>query len=220
MIFFRQKSSANVIADMLQGLGDPPQAEMYVPYRQGDQLLPNFQMSLVMRTVMDPHMSVPALRSAIREIDRNQPLVKIRTMEENIQLSVAQPRFRTWLVGIFGSIALVLAAVGVYGVMSYSVTQRTNEMGIRVAMGAQPIDIFRTIVGEGLSLAITGVVLGLTGAIMLSRVMHSFVFGVSTVDPATLVTVGILLTLVGLTASFFPAQRATRVDPTIALRYE
>jgi putative ABC transport system permease protein len=209
-----------VVGDVLQGLGDEAKAEMYVPYRQVDALLPIFQMSVVLRTSMEPLTATSALRSAIGEIDPNQPLVNVRSMDQNIQTSVAQPRFRTWLIGTFAALALVLAAVGVYGVMSYSVTQRTGEIGIRVTMGAQPSDIVRIIVGEGLRLALLGVAVGIVGALLLSRLLRTFVFGVSTSDPATFAGVAIVLTLVGAAASYFPARRATRVDPLVALRYE
>jgi putative ABC transport system permease protein len=209
-----------VVGDVLQGLGEEAKAEMYLPYRQADQLLPVFQMSVILRTAMEPLAATSALRSALAEIDPNQPLVNVRSMEQNIQTSVAQPRFRTWLIGIFAALALVLAAVGVYGVMSYSVTQRTSEIGIRVTMGAQPADILRIIVGEGLRLALIGVSIGLVGALLLSRVLRSFVFGVSTSDPVTFAGVAVILTLVGAAASYFPARRATRVDPLVALRYE
>jgi putative ABC transport system permease protein len=209
-----------VVGDVLQGLGDEAKAEMYVPYRQVDALLPIFQMSIVLRTSMEPLAATSALRSAISQIDPNQPLVNVRSMDQNIQTSVAQPRFRTWLIGTFAALALVLAAVGVYGVMSYSVTQRTSEIGIRVTMGAQPSDITRIIVGEGLRLALVGVAVGVVGALLLSRVLRTFVFGVSTSDPATFVGVAVVLTLVGAAASYFPARRATRVDPLVALRYE
>jgi putative ABC transport system permease protein len=209
-----------VVGDVLQGLGDDAKTEMYSPYRQADKYFPILQLSMVLRTTTEPHAAVSALRSVLAEIDPNQPLVNVRSMEENIATSVAQPRFRTWLIGIFAAVALLLAAVGVYGVMSYSVTQRISEIGIRVTMGAQPADIFRIVVGEGLRLALFGVGAGLIGALALSRVLHSFVFGVSTTDPTTFLTVAILLTLVGVAASFFPARRATRVDPMIALRYE
>jgi putative ABC transport system permease protein len=193
---------------------------MYLPYRQADLLLPVFQLSVVLRTAGDPALQTAALRSALAEIDPNQPLVKVRTMEENMATTVAQPRFRTWLIGILAMLALVLAAVGVYGVMSYTVTQRTSEIGVRVALGAQPKDVFRIIVGEGLRLALFGVGVGLVAALVLTRLLQSFLFGISAYDPVTFIAVSLLLTLVAAAASYFPARRATRVDPMIALRYE
>jgi putative ABC transport system permease protein len=209
-----------VVGDILQGLGLDPKAEMYLPYRQADQLLPIFQMSVVLRTEGDPLLQTSALRSALAEIDPSQPLVKVRNMEDNMAATVAQPRFRTWLIGIFAGLALLLAAVGIYGVMSYSVTQRTNEIGIRVTLGAQSTDVFRIIVGEGLRLALVGVGLGLVTALALTRALQSFLFGISASDPLTFACVAALLTLVAIAASFFPARRATRVDPIVALRYE
>ena len=209
-----------VVGDVRPGLGLEPQAEMYLPYRQADLVLPVFQLSIVLRTTGEPLLQAAALRSALAEIDPNQPLVKVRTMEENIAISVAQPRFRTWLIGIFAGIALILAAVGVYGVMSYTVTQRTNEIGVRVTLGAQRQEIYRIIVGEGLRFALLGVGVGLAAAFALTRLMQSFLFGVSAYDPMTFAGVAILLILVALAASFFPARRATRVDPMVALRYE
>jgi len=209
-----------VVGDVHFGLGTDPQAEMYLPYRQADLLLPVFQLSVVLRTAGDPALQTAALRSALAEIDPNQPLVKVRTMEENMATTVAQPRFRTWLIGILAMLALVLAAVGVYGVMSYTVTQRTSEIGVRVALGAQPKDVFRIIVGEGLRLALFGVGVGLVAALVLTRLLQSFLFGISAYDPLTFIAVSLLLTLVAVAASYFPARRATRVDPMIALRYE
>jgi len=147
-------------------------------------------------------------------------VVKIRTMEENMATSVTEPRFRTWLIGIFAALALVLAAVGIYGVMSYSVNQRTNEMGIRVTLGAQPNDVFRIVVGEGLRLALIGVGVGLIGALAATRVLRTFLYGVSAIDPVTFAVTAALLTLVAVAACYFPARRATRVDPMVALRYE
>jgi putative ABC transport system permease protein len=209
-----------VIGDVLPSLGVEPAAEMYLPYRQADAILPVFQLSLVLRTVGEPHAQAAALRSAVAEIDRNQPVVRVRTMEENISTNVAQPKFRTWLIGIFAALALLLAAIGIYGVMSHTVTQRTSEIGIRVTLGAQPTDVFRKIVGEGLRLAVIGVVVGLVAAFALTRVLKNFLYGISASDPLTFVAVAILLTLVALAACFFPARRATRVDPIVALRYE
>jgi putative ABC transport system permease protein len=209
-----------VVGDVHFGLGTDPQAEMYLPYRQADLILPVFQLSVVLRTAGDPSLQTAALRSALAEIDPNQPLVKVRTMEENMATTVAQPRFRTWLIGILAMLALVLAAVGVYGVMSYTVTQRTSEIGVRVALGAQPLDVFRIVVGEGLRLALFGVGVGLVAALALTRLLQSFLFGIRAYDPLTFIAVSLLLTLVAVAACYFPARRATRVDPMIALRYE
>jgi putative ABC transport system permease protein len=209
-----------VVGDVLQGLDTDAKAEMYLPYRQADTVLPVFQLSVVLRTSGDPRLQAAALRSAVREIDPNQPVVKIRTMEENMATSVTEPRFRTWLIGIFAALALVLAAVGIYGVMSYSVNQRTNEMGIRVTLGAQPNDVFRIVVGEGLRLALIGVGVGLIGALAATRVLRTFLYGVSAIDPVTFAITAALLILVAVAACYFPARRATRVDPMVALRYE
>ena len=209
-----------VVGDVRPGLGVEPQAEMYLPYRQADAVLPVFQLSIVLRTAGDPLLLASALRNALAEIDPNQPLVKVRTMQENMATSVAQPRFRTWLIGIFAGIALLLAAVGVYGVMSYTVTQRTNEIGVRVTLGARPKEIYRIIVGEGLRFALLGVGIGLAAALAMTRLLQSFLFGVSAYDPMTFAGVAVLLILVALAASFVPARRATRVDPMVALRYE
>jgi putative ABC transport system permease protein len=209
-----------VVGDVRPGLGVDPQTEMYLPYRQADLVLPVFQLSVVLRTASDPQLQTAALRSALAEVDPNQPLVRVRTMEENMAATVAQPRFRTWLIGIFAALALILAAVGVYGVMSYTVTQRTNEMGIRVTLGAQPEDVFRIVVGEGLRLAFAGVGVGILAALALTRLLQSFLFGVSAYDPITFGGVALILTFVAVAASFFPARRATLVDPMVALRYE
>lgn len=209
-----------VVGDVRQGLDLDPQAEMYLPYRQADQVLPVFQLSIVLRTATDPLLQAAALRSALGEIDPNQPLVRVRTMEQNMAATVAQPRFRTWLIGIFAALALVLAGVGVYGVMSYTVTQRTSEIGIRVTLGAQPEDVFRIVVGEGLRLALAGVGVGILAALALTRLLRSFLYGISAYDPLTFGGVALILTLVAVAASFFPARRATLVDPLVALRYE
>jgi putative ABC transport system permease protein len=209
-----------VVGDVLQGLDTGSKAEMYLPYRQADALLPVFQLSIVLRTAGDPKLQTSALRSALAEIDPNQPLVKVRTMEENMSASVTEPRFRTWLIGIFAGLALILAAVGIYGVMSYAVTQRINEIGIRVTLGAQANDVFRIIVGEGLRLALIGVGVGIIAALISMRALRSFLYGISAFDPLTFAATAVLLTTVAVAASFFPARRATRVDPIVALRHE
>src|SRR5579862_267443 len=209
-----------VVGNVRPGMGVDPQAEMYLPFRQADAVLPVYQLSVVMRSAINPMAQASALAGALREIDPNQPLVKIRTMEDNMAATVAQPRFRTWLLGVFAAVALLLAGVGVYGVMSYSVNQRTNEIGIRVALGAQPGDVFRAVVGQGMRLALVGVAVGLGASLALTRVLRSFLFGVSAFDPVTFAGVALLLGAVGLAAVFFPARRATMVDPIVALRYE
>ena len=209
-----------VVGDVHQGLDSDPKAEMYLPYKQADAILPVFQLSIVLRTAGEPHAQAAALRSALGEIDPNQPLVKIRTMDENMAASVTEPRFRTWLIGIFAGLALVLAAVGIYGVMSYSVTQRTNELGIRMTLGAQANDVFRIVVGEGMRLALLGVGVGVVAALISTRVLRTFLYGISANDPVTFGATALLLTMVAVAASYFPARRATRVDPMVALRHE
>jgi putative ABC transport system permease protein len=209
-----------VVSDVRQGLETDPKAEMYVPFKQFDQILPVFQLSIVLRTAIDPLQETTALRTAITEIDPNQPVVNVRSMEANIAKSVAQPRFRTWLIGIFAALALVLAAVGIYGVMSYTVTQRTSEIGIRVTLGAQQEDVFRSIVGEGLRLALFGVTAGFLAALGLTQLLQSFLFGISAFDLVTFAGVAVILLVVAVAACFFPARRATLVDPLVALRYE
>ena len=209
-----------IVGDMRRGLATEPQAEMYLPYKQADAVLPVFSLSIVLRTAVDPAAESSALRTALASIDKNQPLVNVRTMEDNMTTSAAQPRFRTWLLGLFALLALLLSTIGIYGVMSYSVTQRVHEIGIRIALGAQPAQVFRLVTGEGLRLALMGVGIGLAASLALTRVLRSFLYEVSPLDPITYGTVAVILIAVGLFASYLPARRATRVDPLIALRYE
>jgi len=209
-----------VVGDVRSRLGADPEPEMYLPYRQADPLLPVFQLSLVLRTATAPLGGASALRAAVKEIDVNQPVVNVRTMEDNMASTVAEPRFHTWLLGIFAALALVLSAVGVYGVMSYSVNQRTSEMGIRIALGAQAPDVLRIIVGHGARLALAGVVIGLAAALALGHILRGFLYGVTSTDPVTLGAVALLLMSVGILASYVPARRAKRVDPVTALRHE
>ena len=209
-----------VVGDMKQSLASEASAEMYIPFRQADSLIPIFAMSMVLRTTNEPHAEVSALRNAVHEIDADQPLVNFRTMQENIATSVSDPRFRTMLLGIFAASALLLAVIGLYGLMVYSVEQRTSEIGIRLALGAQRNDVLKLIVVQGLKLVLVGVAIGLGGALALSQLLARFLYGVVPSDPATFAIVASILMLVAIVACWIPARRAMRVDPIVALRYE
>ena len=160
------------------------------------------------------------LRNAVWAVDRDQPIYDVQPLEKIVHASVATPRFRMLLLGIFAALALALAAVGIYGVMAYAVAQRTHEIGIRMALGAEREDVLRMVVWEGLALAGAGVALGLAGAVAATRVLNSFLFGVAATDVRTLAGVSLLLAAVAGAASYIPARRATRVDPNVALRWE
>jgi len=153
-------------------------------------------------------------------VDPNQPVFNIKTMEEILARSLLPQTFPMALMAIFASLALLLTSVGLYGVISYSVSQRTHEIGIRMALGAQPRDIFRLVVGQGMVLTLIGVGVGLVASFALTRFLESMLFGVSATDPATFAGVAVLLAAVALLACYIPARRATRVDPLVALRYE
>ena len=176
--------------------------------------------NLVIRTHGDPTNLAAAVRKEVLAIDPDQPLAAIRSMDEWIDRSVAAPRYRTTLLALFAVLALVLASTGIYGVMSYSMTQRTHEIGVRMALGARRFDVLKLVVRQGMLLVVLGVGLGLAGAIALTRVMSSLLFGVTAKDPVTFVSVAALLILVALVACYIPARRATKVDPLVALRYE
>ncbi|HET6198865.1 MAG: ABC transporter permease [Candidatus Acidiferrales bacterium] len=189
---------------------------IYWPY---SQFPVNFN-AIVVRGDTDPLRLVSAVKSQIWSVDKNQPISKIATMEQVLSDSIAQRRLYLVLLGVFAGAALLLAAVGIYGVMSYSVSQRTHEMGIRLALGAPQTEILKLILGRGAKLALLGVATGILAATALTRLMSSLLFGVSPSDPATLAAVAVLLMLVAMAACYIPARRAMRVDPMIALRYE
>jgi putative ABC transport system permease protein len=178
------------------------------------------RMNLAVRTSVDPKSTLAAIQSAIREVDKDQPVYQVQTIEELIRDSVSTRRFALTILIFFAGLALVLAVSGIYGVISYSVTQRTQEIGIRMALGAEGRDVLRLVLGQFMRLTAVGVVLGLIGAYALTRLMTSLLFGVTPTDVTTFVLVSVVLALVALVACLIPARRATRVDPLVALRYE
>jgi putative ABC transport system permease protein len=198
------------------GLDSQSRAEFYVPYQKD----PWPFMTIVVHSVSDPKGIADLMRSEVWAVDKDLPVPDIKSMDQLLANSVARRRFNMLLLSVFAAVALVLAAVGLYGVMSYSVTQRSREIGIRMALGAKPSDVLRLVVKQGMTPALIGVGIGLGAALALTRVMTSLLFAVRATDPATFVIISMLLTLVALAASFIPARRATKVDPMIALRYE
>lgn len=209
-----------IIADTRQSLASESAAEMYVPYRQADKVLPVFALSLLVRTSADPEQQIAAIRSIAHRLDPNQPITNFRTMEENISRSVAQPRFRTILLAVFAGVALALAGVGIFGVMAYSVTQRSRELGVRMALGASRPRVLQLVLGHGLRLTLLGVAIGTAASFALTRYLSSLLFNVPPHDPVTLLSVAGGLVLVSLCACYLPAHRATLIDPMRSLRQE
>jgi putative ABC transport system permease protein len=197
-------------------LADAPRPQLYLPVSQ--QGFPEF--TLVAKTGADPFSVVSSLRGIVRSLDPAIPLNDVRTLEEVVSSSVAGERFRTSLLTAFALIALLLATIGVYGVMSYSVEQRGAEMGLRMALGASPRDVLRLVAGHGLKLALAGVALGVMAAFWVTRLLSSLLFGVSATDPVTFASIATLLLGVAALASYLPARRATKADPMALLRME
>jgi putative ABC transport system permease protein len=199
-----------------QGVDMPVRIESWMPLAQRGA----GSMEVVLRTTGDPLALSNAVREAVWSLDRDLPIPSMQSVEQILSQRVAQQRLNMLLLVLFASVALILAAVGIYGVMSYAVTQRTSEIGIRMALGAQASDVLRMIIWRGMSLALIGVALGLAAALALTRVMRKLLFEVSVTDPLTFVAIAVLLTVVAFLACLIPAQRATKVDPMVALRYE
>jgi len=187
----------------------------YTPYTLGGK-----QWQIIARTTVNPTTMVPAIERIVRSVDADAPITHIETVDQIIAESSAQPRFQTVLLGSFGVLGLLLAIIGIYGVISYSVVQRTHEIGVRMALGAGRGDVLRMILGEGLLLASIGIAIGVAGALALTRFLRSMLFEIKPTDPATFIGVAALLVVVALAACYIPARRAMRVDPMVALRYE
>jgi putative ABC transport system permease protein len=208
-----------VVGDVRQGgLGAEPVPEVYLSYLQDPFAWP--YLTMLVHTSVDPMKLVASIQSAIWSVEKDLPITSIKTMEQIRSHSIAQPRLTALLLSVFAALALILAAVGIYGVMAYSVTQRTHEMGLRMALGARASDVLALVVGQGMLLAGAGIVLGLAGAFAMTRVLEKFLWGVRPTDTFTFIVVSLLLVAVALLASYLPARRATRVDPMVALRYE
>jgi putative ABC transport system permease protein len=206
-----------VVGDMRrQGLERDALPQIFVSIAQNP---PSRNVDLFIRTSSDDSVAMAgALRAAVRRVDKNAPIYGLRPLEQELGTYLAQRRFQTSLLTGFSIVALLMAAVGIYGLIQYSVATRTQEIGLRIAIGAQAGHIFRMIIGEGLALSLTGAVIGLVGALWLGRAGSGLLLGVTASDPWTFTTVSLLLTVVSIAACYFPARRAMRVDPIRALR--
>jgi putative ABC transport system permease protein len=190
--------------------------ELYLPHQQNSWTWGNF----LVRTTNDPASLTRSFEDAIRSTDKTVPVTRIRPLTEAIADTTSQQRFYALLFGLFGATGLILTLTGIYSVISYTVSHHTREIGIRMALGARSADVLKLIVGKGLILTVIGIGLGLLGALGITRVMQTLLFGVSATDWVTFTAVSLLLIVVGLLAALIPARRATRVDPLVALRYE
>ena len=204
----------------LESLTDPRFPQVFSPHAQGVQGGAAGNMELAVRTSSDPLSLVAALRNQVHELDKDQSVADIRTLDQVVSASLAQPRLNTLLIASFAALALLLAGIGIYGVISYSVALRTREIGIRTALGAERGDVLKLVVKHGITLALTGAAIGVVGGLVLTRLMSSLLYGVQPSDPPTFLVVFLVLFSVALLASYIPARRATKVDPMVALRYE
>ena len=191
--------------------------DLYIPFEQWPRAFVNH---FAVRTKVDPKAILPVVRSEVAALDPNQAITRVATMDELVATHLAQPRFSTVLLNWLSGLALLLAAVGIYGLLAYSVAQRTGEFGIRLALGASGADILKLVIGQGMRLVVIGLLAGLIASFTLTRLLEKLLFGVSTTDPLTFGLVALLLTAVALLACYVPARRATKVDPLIVLRAE
>jgi len=177
-------------------------------------------LCLAVRTAAEPASLTAAIRSELQKLDPDLPVYGITTMAQRVADQTMQARFSTWLLSIFGGLALVLAAIGIYSVMAYAVEQRTQEIGIRLALGARASDVLKLVIGQGVRLTLLGVLLGLGAALALTQLLKQLLFGVTAIDPLTYAVIALLLAFIALLACWIPARRAAKVDPMIALRCE
>jgi putative ABC transport system permease protein len=211
---------AGVVEDTKNaGMDKPAGPELYFQVRQVSQFLGG-NVNFVVRTANTSTPLEGSIRNAVRELDPSLPVYNLWSMNELVSKSMVQPRFLALLLATFSGIALFLAAIGIYGVMAYSVAQRTQEIGVRMALGARPLHVLRLVLGQSVGMLLIGIVIGLAGAFALTRLMRTLLFEVTATDPLTYVSVIGLLTVVALLACYIPARRAAKVDPLIALRYE
>ena len=211
-----------VARDVKHGtLNEPPEATLYAPFAQSDESWRRW-MSLVVRQrgLAQSSGLIPEVKQQVWAIDNQIPVSEIRSMDDWMSVSLARQRFNMLLLGLFAGLAMLLAAVGIYGTMAYRVSQRTNEIGIHIALGAQRADVLKLVLCDGAKLAFAGIVVGIAGAAAVTRVMASLLFDVTPTDPATFILTTLLLATVALAACYIPARRAMRVDPMVALRYE
>jgi putative ABC transport system permease protein len=200
----------------MYGLGNPARLEVYFPFRQ----TPSNKMSLLVKSGQDVPALVSAIRGIVAAIDKEQPMFRIATMQQVVNASVSTRRITLILLGLFSGLALVLAGIGIYGVVSYSVAQRSREIGIRIALGAQRGDVMRLVLTQGGKISAAGIVFGSAASLGLTRLMAKLLYSVSAADPATFAVVTFVLALIGMAASYIPARRTLRVDPLIALRQD
>jgi putative ABC transport system permease protein len=204
--------------ERFQGLAEAAPIAVYAPLDQAPSA--NGAGALLVRTSGDPKALIASVRGVIREQDPALAVFGLEPFTDTVSRSVAERRFTMLVLGLLASVALILAAIGVHGVLSYTVTQRAREIGIRMALGAQPSGVLRLVVGQGMALALAGAAIGLAAAFVLTRSMGTLLFGVTPTDPVTFILVPLGLALVALVASYLPARRATRVDPVATLRAE
>ena len=197
-------------------LNDETKPEIYLPYLQN----PSSLMNLLVRSTYDPSRLAPALRKQVSAVDKDQPVYNINTMENVFSQALTEPTLIASLLATFAGVALILATVGIYSVVSYSVAQRTHEIGIRMAVGAQHRHVLSMVLGQGLKLVLVGVAVGVTTALGITRVLSNLLFGVTATDPAIFFAVPLVLIVVAVFASYFPARKAVQVDPILALRNE